>query len=66
MRVKVNNKEFEVSEGVSVGEFLESLGYDVSYNTIMINGEVLSREEYFKRTVREGDEVIVVYLMAGG
>lgn len=66
MFLKVNNKTFEVPHSLSVGRFLESLGYDLSSHTIIINGEVLPRDEYYSRPVKEGDEVIVVYLMAGG
>lgn len=66
MRVKVNNKEVELSKVATVGEFLEGLGYDLSSNTVMLNNEILPREEFYKRTLREGDDIKVFYLMAGG
>ncbi|MBC7330857.1 MAG: sulfur carrier protein ThiS [Synergistetes bacterium] len=66
MRVRVNNKEVELSQSSSVGELLESLGYELSSNTVMINNEILPREEYYNRPVREGDDIRVFYLMAGG
>ncbi|MCS7232830.1 MAG: sulfur carrier protein ThiS [Synergistetes bacterium] len=66
MFVKVNNKTIEISKDISIGQFLESLGYDVSSNTVMVNGDVLPRDEYYRRLVKEGDEIVVIYLMAGG
>lgn len=66
MLVKVNNKDLEAPYNISLGLFLESLGYDLSSHTVMVNGEVLPRSEYYSRPVKEGDEIVVVYLMAGG
>ncbi len=66
MLVKVNNREVNLEGEMTVGELLEKLGYDISYMTVFLNRDVLPRREYSSRIVRDGDEIVVTYIMSGG
>ena len=65
--IRVNNRdEIEWEEGLNVSDLLERFRYTFAHIIVKINGEVIPREEYPKRTIPDGAEVWVIHLIAGG
>lgn len=65
--IRVNNRdEIEWEEGLTVSDLLEWFRYTFAHIIVKINGEVIRREDYPKRTIPDGAEVWVIHLIAGG
>ncbi len=66
VRVHLNGKEREIPGGLSVRGLLEHLELDPSTVVVELNREILSREQYDDRAVREDDTVELVHFVGGG
>lgn len=66
IRVHLNGKEREIPAELSVRELLEHLDLDPSVVVVELNREILGREQYDDRTVREDDTVELVHFVGGG
>jgi sulfur carrier protein len=67
MRIKVNGKDAETADGLTVGALLKEQKVEMAeYVSVQINDEILPRDEFETRVVREGDVVEFLYYMGGG
>ncbi|TCJ20488.1 sulfur carrier protein ThiS [Rubrobacter taiwanensis] len=67
MQVKINREPVELGEeGITVRELLAERGLPHESVAVAIGGEVVRREEWDSRRIREGDEVEIVHAVAGG
>ncbi|OGK78887.1 MAG: thiamine biosynthesis protein ThiS [Candidatus Rokubacteria bacterium GWC2_70_16] len=66
MRVTVNGKPMELSEGVTVDRLLEHLRISREYTAVALNREVLAKTAYGDTALRDGDKVEIVRPMGGG
>jgi len=66
--ILVNNRdEIEWENGLTVAALLERLRYYTFPLVIVkIDGEVIPREQYPTRTIPDGADVRLIYLIAGG
>lgn len=64
IRVTVNGKEENLEKGMILQELLEAKG--VVRASVWINGKQLLRAEYGERRLKEGDEIKILRLVAGG
>ena len=66
--ILVNNRdEIEWENGLTVAALLERLRYyTFSLVIVKIDGEVIPREQYPTRTIPDGADVCLIYLIAGG
>ncbi len=65
--IRVNNRdEIEWQEGLTVSVLLERFRYTYPHIIVVLNGEVLSDEEYESRVIPDGADVRVIHLIAGG
>lgn len=64
--VHLNGKERTIPAGLSVRELLEHLDLDPSVVVVELNREILGRDQYEGRTVREDDTVELVHFVGGG
>ena len=64
--VRVNGKEREVEEGVTVVGYLAQLGFDPRAVAIELNGEILKRDFFATTTLGEGDRMEIVRFVQGG
>jgi len=62
----VNGAPREAVEGITLREFLESLGLATSRVAVERNGTVVPRAEYDSEVLVEGDRLEVVQLVGGG
>jgi sulfur carrier protein len=66
MMIKLNNRDFEWEEGLTVQGLLIKKNYTYPKLIIKINNVLISSEEYASTVIRDGDDVKVIHLLAGG
>ncbi|OGK97603.1 MAG: thiamine biosynthesis protein ThiS [Candidatus Rokubacteria bacterium RIFCSPLOWO2_02_FULL_73_56] len=66
MRISVNGKELEVTDGLSVEGLLAHLGVRREYTAVAVNREVTPKSAYTATTLHDGDRVEIVRPMGGG
>jgi sulfur carrier protein len=66
MRITVNGKGMDVSDGLSVEALLAELGVPRQYTAVAVNRDVTPRGAYASTRLVEGDRVEIVRPMGGG
>ncbi|HHY39156.1 MAG TPA: sulfur carrier protein ThiS [Clostridia bacterium] len=66
MKVKINNSEQEVPDGIKLDKLLANLGYDPRRVAVWVNGEQVWQRDYGSYLVGAGDEIRVIKPIAGG
>ena len=67
MKILLNNRPDELSRnGLTVNELLEEKNMTFRMRIVKINGVLVEKGEYGLKTIEEGDNVQVIYLMSGG
>lgn len=66
MRIKVNGKEYEIPEGLTVLEMLDFFKINRNYVAIERNKEIVSRKDWENVLVCEGDVFEIVTFVGGG
>jgi sulfur carrier protein len=66
--IRINNGKFEIEweEGMTVDLLLERCKFTFDMIVVNVNGKVIPREEYKTYKIKDGDEVKVIHLIAGG
>jgi len=71
--IRVNFRKMEWQEGLTVEGLLLIMREDKAYEhilrekaTVIVNNELVSPAEYSKRMIRDGDEIRVYPVIAGG
>ncbi len=66
MRVTLNGEARELSEGITVSQLVDELGLNQRRIAVEVNLEILPRDGYGHRPLREGDVVEIVHFIGGG
>jgi sulfur carrier protein len=66
MRITVNGKGMEVSDGLSVEALLAELGVPRQYTAVAVNRDITPKSTYGCTHLTEGDRVEIVRPMGGG
>ena len=67
MKVRINGKDTEIQESVSIVDYLTSIGFDKQVSiAVAINGEIIPKEEYGEIHLKNGDSMEVVRAIGGG
>jgi thiamine biosynthesis protein ThiS len=64
--IKVNTEDHSWTKTLSVQELLDEKGYIFPHIVVRINGEYVEEDDYPTQMVQDGDDVLVLHLMAGG
>lgn len=64
--IKVNSRDFEWQEGLTVQRLLELKEYTYVKIFVKINGIIIDKDNYASTLVQDGDDVKVIHLLAGG
>ena len=64
--ITVNTREQAYQAGMTVRDLLDRNQYTFRHIIVRVNGEYVPEEQYDKAPVRDGDDVLVLHLMAGG
>lgn len=66
MKLIVNGKEVELSEGLSLMSFFQERGLDPRIIVVEHNGSILPREKFAGVILQNGDRLEIVQMTAGG
>jgi len=66
IRVRINGKDREVSQNLSVSELLEGFDLDPGLVVVELNGEILDRDAYGGIRVEADDVLELVHFVGGG
>lgn len=66
MQIKVNGKEVEVGEGLTLLAYIESKGMNPAAVVVEHNYEVPQRETWSRVVLNEKDNIEIVKFMGGG
>jgi len=67
MKILLNNREEEFGAGtLTVSEMLKQKKFSFRMRIIKINGVLIQKDKYDETYIREGDNVLMLYLMSGG
>lgn len=67
MKILLNNREEEFDKDrISVEEMLEIKRFSFRMRVVKVNGRYIPKEEYTFTSIKDGDEVQMLYLMSGG
>lgn len=64
MHVRINKKDVQLEEGVTVAELMKQR--KLRKAAVWINGQQLLSADYSTRVIREGDEIRLLQILAGG
>jgi thiamine biosynthesis protein ThiS len=64
MKIIINKKEWELPSEMTVAQFMEEKKYGKA--AVWINGQQLLSAEYKDRKFRDGDNVKILRVVAGG
>ena len=67
MKITVNGKELVFEKVVTVSDMLKAQNVEMQeYVTVQINDDIIDREDFDTRTVKDNDVVEFLYFMGGG
>lgn len=64
--ITVNTEESPWHEGMTVRVLLDQKVFTFRHIIVRVNGEYVAEEEYDRHAIKDGDDVMVLHLMAGG
>ncbi|MDM7461156.1 MAG: sulfur carrier protein ThiS [bacterium] len=66
MQVRINGKERELPDGATLMQLLEERGIDPRTVVVEYNYTIVPRDRYGEITLRDGDNLEIVQMTAGG
>lgn len=66
--IRVNNGKFEVTwkPGMTIRDLLNELRFTFPRLVISVNGEIVPQEKWDTYALKDGDDVKVIHMTAGG
>ena len=66
MKIQVNGEDRDVPEGMTVAALARHLDVRPDRVAVEVNLQILDRQEFDRREVREGDHVEIISFIGGG
>ncbi len=66
MKIRVNGVVEECSEGQTLSDYMKVKGFDPALVSLEHNGRILDKDDWSGITLRDDDEVEVLFFMGGG
>ena len=64
--MRVNGKQVELKERLTLDKFLESNGYALTKVAVELNGKIVPRKEYTATILEDTDALEIVCFVGGG
>jgi len=64
--IKVNTEDYPWHAGMTVRALLDEKLFTFRHIIVRVNGEFVPEEDYVSTMIQDGDDVMVLHLMAGG
>jgi sulfur carrier protein len=66
MKVKLNDKSYEVAEGMTLDTFIESLEIQIQGIAVAIDYEVIPKNQWQATLLEEGMALMLIHAVSGG
>ncbi|MDA8052963.1 MAG: sulfur carrier protein ThiS [Deltaproteobacteria bacterium] len=66
MKIDINDKEFDVSDGMTVQNLIDELKLDIKSTAVAVNKTIVSKNGYREFLLNENDKVDLVTIAPGG
>jgi len=66
MQVMLNGEQTELADGVTVRDLIAELDLAKKRVAVEINREIVERDAFAERALREGDVIEIVHFIGGG
>ncbi len=66
MLVHINGETQQIPDGITIADLIEEMQLGNRRLAIEINGEILPRSEYARRTLHTDDKLEIVHAIGGG
>ncbi len=66
MKIDINGKEFDVSDGITVQNLIDELKLDIKSTAVAVNKTIVSKSGYREFLLNESDKVDLVTIAPGG
>lgn len=66
IKIVLNGKDYHLGGGCSLLTLLLQLGLNQEHVAVELNGEIVSRQQWESRQVKENDAIEVVHFVGGG
>lgn len=66
MEIRLNGNARDVRDHITVAELLKELNIHPERVAVLVNQEIIKKPSYVSATLRDGDAVEVLTVMAGG
>jgi len=63
--VKINGKEVDNTNGISLEELLIREGYSLEKTVVELNGEIMPKAQYKQTNIKDGDSLEVISFVGG-
>ena len=64
--IKVNTRDHAWHEGLTARGLLDEEQFIFRHIIVRVNGEYVAEDDYAKAVIADGDDVMVLHLIAGG
>jgi len=64
--IKLNNRDFPWEAGMTVKSLMEKKKYTFPKIMVTINDQLIDEKVYMETPIRDGDDVKIIHLLAGG
>lgn len=66
MLVTLNGEQKEVTDGATIHQLVEELDLSERRIAVEVNREIVARDDFARRPLREGDVIEIVHFIGGG
>lgn len=66
MKIKINGKEKQFDDGLTVKQLLDYFNISVDKVVVEVNGDIIQKENFQKVLLKDGDKVELVQFVGGG
>ncbi len=66
MKITLNDRPIELSQRLTVAEFLTQLKYSPEGAALAINQTIIPRSQWPQHVINEGDDILLFQAIAGG
>ncbi len=66
MVIQLNDKPYEMTEGSTLGKFMESLDIQLQGVAVAVNYEVIPKSEWHKTMLNDGMSLVMFHAVSGG
>jgi len=64
--IKVNTEDYPWHPGLTARALLDEKQFTFRHIIVRVNGVFVPEDDYEKQVIQDGDDVLVLHLMAGG